>query len=507
VSVAGESFPEGSVGGRLRTVFALAPEEQALLYGGRWFSWAEIWAGAEALIERCADLQPGSPVAVVCRNRPGIVAAIVGAFVLERPLWIANAMAPANSIATELREGRIEVAVADPEDWERDGLAKELKSSLPEALACWVDDGEPIVVTDLWTGGTPPEEPWRHEAAGVVIHTSGTTGPPKQIVLEAERFEATMVGTSRFAKAGDAEARLRSGVVPVSTPMAHIGGLIALLMAFLNGRRVALMDRFDPWEWAKIVEENQVATAGLVPTAMRMVVDAEVPPEALRSLRSVRSGTAPLSPELAEAFEERYGVPILSAYGATEFAGGVTSMSLDDRRRFGTAKRGSVGRAHPGVRLRVLGADGVELGPGESGMLEIAQGDGAWVKTSDIARIDEDGFLFLEGRADDAINRGGFKVDPREVEKALTALPEIRDAAVVGLSDRRLGAVPGALLVTDGGAEPDPEELRQKLRESLSPYKLPVVFKVVAEMPRTASLKVDRPAAVKALETVRGEEP
>src|SRR5262249_38365810 len=144
---------------------------------------------------------------------------------------------------------------------------------------------------------------------------------------------------------------------------------------------------------------HQPATASLVPAALRMVLDADVPPDALRSIRSVVSGTAPLSPADAEAFLAKYGIPVLASYGATEFGGGVAGWNLADHRQFSAAKRGSVGRAHPGCELRVVAPENGEvLGADADGLLEVKAAQlgngGTWVRTTDLARIDADGFLW-----------------------------------------------------------------------------------------------------------------
>jgi acyl-CoA synthetase (AMP-forming)/AMP-acid ligase II len=213
----------------------------------------------------------------------------------------------------------------------------------------------------------------------------------------------------------------------------------------------------------------------------------------------VISGTAPLAAEEAERFEERFGIPVLTSYGATEFAGGVAGWNLDDHRAFGRAKRGSVGRAHPGCQLRVVDRDsGAVLGAGGEGLLEVRSaqlGPGSgWVRTTDLARIDGDGFLYVLGRADAAIIRGGFKIHPDVVKAALEEHPEVAEAAVVGLPDARLGQVPVAAVTRSSpGAQVDAEALRAFAKSRLSAYEVPERILVVDELPRTPSLKVSGP--------------
>jgi acyl-coenzyme A synthetase/AMP-(fatty) acid ligase len=189
---------------------------------------------------------------------------------------------------------------------------------------------------------------------------------------------------------------------------------------------------------------------------------------------------------------------VLSVYGATEFSGAVAGWSLPDHRQFAAAKKGSVGRAFPGVTLRTISPDGAMCVPGEVGRLEVrtpqAGGDG-WVRTNDLARIDDDGFVWIVGRADDVITRGGFKIAPGTVAAALQRHPAVREAAVIGRPDDRLGEVPVAAVELDPGAPaPAPEELREFCRADLTPYEVPVAVVVVPALPRSASMKVDRTA-------------
>jgi acyl-coenzyme A synthetase/AMP-(fatty) acid ligase len=236
-----------------------------------------------------------------------------------------------------------------------------------------------------------------------------------------------------------------------------------------------------------------------VPTALRIVLEADIDPDDLRSVRSVVCGTAPLAADDADAFTQKYGIPVLSTYAATEFGGSVAGWNLEDYTRFWTSKRGSVGRAHDGCELRVVDADnGTELSGDGEGLLEVKAAqlgrDVEWIRTTDIARIDGDGFVWILGRADQAIIRGGFKVRPDEVRAALESHPGVRGAAVVGAPDSRLGAVPVAVV------EPKPApatagltaaELLAHAEGRLARYELPARVLFVAELPRTESGKVD----------------
>jgi acyl-coenzyme A synthetase/AMP-(fatty) acid ligase len=238
------------------------------------------------------------------------------------------------------------------------------------------------------------------------------------------------------------------------------------------------------------------------------VLDADIPREDLASIRTLGTGAAPLDPTVQQAFEDRYGIPILLSYGATEFAGPVAAMTTELHAEWGRTKLGTVGRAMPGARLRVVCPDtGEVLPPGSEGILEVASPriGPDWIPTSDIAMIDADGFLFHRGRADGAIMRGGFKILPESVERALILHPAVSDASVVGIPDRRLGEVPAAAIrLKPGMPKPPIEALEAHVRRHALATHVPVFWAFCDDLPRTPSLKPDRPAVRRLFETRGG---
>ncbi|MFZ4603527.1 MAG: class I adenylate-forming enzyme family protein, partial [Caulobacterales bacterium] len=172
--------------------------------------------------------------------------------------------------------------------------------------------------------------------------------------------------------------------------------------------------------------------------------------------------------------------------------------TIEDHKAYGKAKRGSVGRVHDGVDARVVDPEtGAPVDFGQPGLLELKAahlGDGSWVRTTDLARLDVDRFLWIDGRFDNAIIRGGFKVFPDDVVRALETHPAIREASVIGIADPRLGQAPVAAYIVKSGVEaPEDEALKAHLRDRLLPYQVPVKFLRVEEFPRTPSMKVSQP--------------
>jgi acyl-coenzyme A synthetase/AMP-(fatty) acid ligase len=238
------------------------------------------------------------------------------------------------------------------------------------------------------------------------------------------------------------------------------------------------------------------------PAVVRMLLDNEVPKEFLASAELFTSASAPMDPTTADEFEAVYGIPVVTAYGATEFLGAVTGFEREDRHLV-KAKRGSVGRALPGTRVRIVDPNsGEELPRGEVGLLEADPPDRptdappGWMRTNDLARMDEDGFVWIEGRADDVLIRGGFKVPAEALSAVLRAHPAVADAVVVGLPDPRLNQIPAAAVVTRPGMpSASAAELMDWVRERKPAYWVPVKIVFVDALPRNAMFKVMRDQA------------
>lgn len=488
------------LGTRIETVLTLDPDADAIEFEGRWSSWGSLHTIATE-VARLIDehgVPAGGPVGLVLRNDPAMIAAVLGTIVAGRCVVTINPHQGDAPLAEEIRALAVPTVIALPLDWDRPGMRDTARGAGASGIAVsLVTDPEVSVLPGL--GRVDPDVPHRPVAPGVAVEmlTSGTTGPPKRVPLGHAAFERTIAAAGAHYRADgsrDDAPHLRSGVAIVASPLVHMSGIFRTLLNITEGRRIALLARFRVDDFVTLVERHQPRAVSLVPTALRMVFDADVPPEALRSIEVVTSGSAALPVALQEAFEARYGIAVLPSYGATEFAGGVAGWTLPLHREWAARKRGSVGRPQPGRELRVVDADtGTEVPTGLPGRLEVRGHETGWVRTTDIARIDDDGFLWIDGRADDAIQRGGFKVFPGEIVEALRAHPAVRDAGVAGIADERLGAVPVAAVELHEGATVTGQELEDHVRKRLASYKVPTEVRIVDELPRTPSMKVSQP--------------
>lgn len=488
----GEEQARALLSGRLRRVLDADHQAAALMFGDETFTWG-FFAQAVTDLEALLSSQPDSRrIGIVLRNRPGPLAASVATIATGRSLITLSPHLGDVGLSDDIRDLKPDVIVADHEDWARESL----RAAAAEVGALPLCSGQDAAFSAL--PATWPIRPALLPAndVAVLMMTSGTTGRPKRVTLTYRRMVAA------FRAAGtpvddQSEPRLHARAAILWASLAHISGLYFAVAYAAEGRSVALLEKFEVKAWADLVRKYRPAIVRLAPTALRMVYDANVPLDVFDGVKAVGSGSAPLPVDLAAAFEERYGVPVLGTYGATEFAGAIAGWSLKDKKRWGNTKAGSVGRTHPGIELQILDQETSEPLPvGAIGVLAARGGqiptDGAeWLTTTDLASLDDDGFLYIHGRSDDAINRGGFKIPPSVIEDAILQHPAVADACAVGLPDERLGEVPAvAVMIKDEVTE---DELKSYLAERLTRYQQPARLLILADLPRTPSMKVSRP--------------
>ncbi len=361
-------------------------------------------------------------------------------------------------------------------------------------------------------GLSPDSGPSNAREGAVLLGTSGTTGAPKVVRLTEDQLAhvAGCIATHHRLTPGE------RGFSPL--PLFHVNGEVVALLATLAGQAsIVLDDRFHRtrfWEnvarhgatWVNVVPAIITILATAVPLATAPV---EVQRQVLGNVRFVRSASSPLAVATLERFETATGLRVVESYGMTEAASMITANPVH-----GVRKPGSVG---PPVacHLRVVDRAGRLLPSGEVGLIEVrgpgvitgyaVGGEGAftadgWLSTFDLGYQDEDGYVFLVGRADDVVNRGGENIYPREVEEVLLADPHVRAAVVVGLPDAVLGAVPVAYVVAPGLSVPERAELvadlQSRCRAELNAFKVPVTTHVVDNLPAGPTGKVSRQRAL-----------
>lgn len=463
---------------RIDDVLDLDPAANAIQYDGQWYTWGQVAAPAR----RIAAVSAGNRVGILLRNQPAHVAALLGVLAADGTVVVINPSRGDERTRADIEALDLPVLIGSAEDI--------TALTTPSAATTTVTIRDLDTPPEIRRAQNPTADAGRPGVA-VWMLTSGTTGPPKRVDLTYDMLARSVIG--RDPENAPTPTELRRGVAIVNSPLVHVGGVFRVLLCIAEARPFVLLPKFELARWAAAVREHRPRAVSLVPAALRMVLHSDLTRDDLSGVQAVTSGTAPLSADDADAFTEKFGIPVLTSYAATEFGGGVASWTLADHQQYWKAKRGSVGRANPGAQLRVVGEDGKPLGPDEQGLLEVkpAQFDayGDWLRTTDLARIDADGFVWILGRADQAIIRGGFKVMPDDVRTALESHPAVRGAAVIGISDDRLGETPVAMVELHGTTTVD--ALLDYLSARLARYEIPTDIAIVETIPRTPSGKAD----------------
>jgi long-chain acyl-CoA synthetase len=346
------------------------------------------------------------------------------------------------------------------------------------------------------------------DGPALVLLTSGSTGTPKGVPLTHGNAWANLRSTaSAFSSRTD-----RFPVAPadrspnlVANPVSHTAGILRVLLASYVGRRIVLVGKFNVPLVLDLLDQHGIDNLTINPAMIRMLLEETPEGRDLAGVKYVSSGTAPLPPALRERFEQRFGVPILQAYGQTEAFGGIAVESVRDVLA-GKRRPRSVGKPLRGVEVRIQGPQG-SVACGSEGEIQVRSGsmshrytgggdaatvtDDGWLRTGDLGRLDEEGYLYVTGRLKNLIIAGGFNVYPEELEAALEAHVAVREAIVLGIPDERLGEVPvGLVELLDDTVGSD--TLLAHAAGRLAPYKRPRALYVVESLPRVANGKPDR---------------
>jgi long-chain acyl-CoA synthetase len=469
----------------------LRPNDQAAIeFQGHWVSWGDLRRIAEATSTRLQEcgISSAADIPLIARNQPAAIAVFLGLLSHGYNIRMIYPFQSEQSMATDLEHNPPAAVLAMPQD-----LTGPVFTTLEQQHIAGI-------AFDNFGAGTVfcPSEcrvSDKKTAQNVTILSSGTTGKPKPISLSYTLIANDIVGPIHASN--DENVELPPSLLYF--PLGNISGLYTTLPPLLRGLPVILLERFSLEAWHEYVLRYRPTVSGLPPAAFKMLLDTNIPKEDLSSLRYMGAGAAPLDVATQIEFEQRYGIPVMMSYGATEFGGPVTRMTPQLLQQYGNSKTGSVGKAIDGVELRIIDTEtGKPVDTDRTGRLEVKvrrMGE-HWIRTTDLAKLDCDGFLYHQGREDGAIIRGGFKILPETIESALLKHPAISATAVVGIDDKRLGQVPVAALVfKDDSKAPSDRDLEDYLRQTVLATHIPVAWRRVKELPRTPlSYKVDQSA-------------
>ncbi|GAA1970676.1 fatty acid--CoA ligase family protein [Nocardioides panacihumi] len=383
-----------------------------------------------------------------------------------------------------------------------------LTSSLTEVTAPIVTTTDLFAAARARTDVLPPVDV-DPDAPAIVLFTSGTTSAPKGVVLRHSHLLSYVMGTVDFGSAEETDAAL------ISVPPYHVAGMGTILTNLYAGRRMVYLPHFDSDAWLALARQERATSAMVVPTMLERIVQSlRGAPAGVPSLRSLSYGGARMPrPTLEAALESFPQVGFVNAYGLTETSSTIALLGPDDHREALTSddpavrlRLGSIGRPVPGVEAEIRSALGDPVAVGDQGELwvrgpqvsgeymgsgSVLDADG-WFPTRDLAYQDADGYLFIVGRNDDTIIRGGENIAPAEIEDVLVEHPAVQAVAVVGVPDEHWGEAIVATVVLEPGHDTDAEDLRQFVRASLRGSRTPDRVVFVDDLPSTATGKILR---------------
>ncbi len=490
----------------------IAPEQEALVCEGTRLTYAETWARVRRLAGELARLGVGrgTRVAALNVNSHRYVEAYYATALLGGVFIPLNYRAKPPELEHMLATGAPRVLFVG----ERYLDAVETVTSKPPVL----------IVFDGRARGYPGYEELLADAAeheeeaevddediAILMYTSGTTALPKGVMLTHQDFTAYVTANVELA---DGTPR---GAALLCVPLYHIAGATNMMTTLWTGRRLVLVPQFDPRGWLETVERERITHAFLVPTMLKRLLDEpDLERRDLSSLEILSYGGAAMPFPVIRRALERFprSVGFVNAFGQTETTSTLTILGPDDHRLEGTAaeverrtkRLTSIGRPLPDVEVQIVGDEGTLLAPGEVGeicvrtprvMKGYAGGESplvrdGWLPTRDMGWIDEDGYLYIAGRKDDMIIRGGENIAPAEVEATLQSHPAVEEAAVVGVPDLEWGQRVAAFVVLRPGVSVGADALGEFCRQRLASFKKPETIRFVAELPKNPMGKILR---------------
>jgi acyl-CoA synthetase (AMP-forming)/AMP-acid ligase II len=345
----------------------------------------------------------------------------------------------------------------------------------------------------------------------IIMFTAGTTGTPKGVMLSHNSFSSYILANVEPVDMEVAEKNI------LTVPLHHIAGVQAVMAAIYGGRTLVLQRQFDEEGWMKLVQDEQVNRAMMVPTMLKRLMDQpSFGSYDLSSLRVITYGAAPMPLEvIKKAIVEFPDTRFINAFGQTETASTITMLPPDAHEiREGDPdydqkmkRLGSIGKPLPDVEVRIVDEDGHDVALGENGEI-VARGErlmkgywnreeatretlrGGWLYTGDLGYWDDEGFIFLSGRAKDFLKRGGEMIAPEEVEQIIMSHPAVDEAAIIGVPDIEWGERVRAIVVRKPGMELTMEEVVEHCRPRMAGFKRPEDVIFIEELPRNPMGKV-----------------
>ena len=495
---------------------AICPDKVAIVFEDKRYTFSQLNERVnrvgDALLE--IGIQKGDRVAMLQVNTNQCVETYFAAAKLGAIMVPLNFRAKQDELIYMLENAEAKVLLVGNRYLD---MARAMLPNLPSVKhTIIIDDKQPdMLYYEALVSSSPPDEVFSEiedEDITILVYTAGSTGRPKGVPLRHSGFAAYVLETVDPASPDVEERNL------LTVPLSHVAGLQAMLAAVYGGRTLVLMRQFETKEWMETVQREQVTRAMLVPTMLKRVIDdPDFTKYNLGSLKVLTYGAAPMPFEvISKAIEVMPWVRFINAFGQTETASTITALGPEDHIIEGTQEErekklkrltSSIGRPLPDVEVKVVDEQGKEVPPGEVGEImargprvmsgywrdeqktaQVMTPEG-WLHTGDMGWVDEEGYIYLAGRGDDMIIRGGENISPEEVENVLYSHPKIEEAAVIGVPDPEWGQEPAAFVVLKSRNTATAEEIIEYCRSILG-FKRPRAVVFLDSLPRNPMGKV-----------------
>jgi acyl-CoA synthetase (AMP-forming)/AMP-acid ligase II len=496
---------------------AICPDRDCMVFEGKRYTYAQTNERANRLVNTLVKLgvKKGDRVGILQVNCNQVVETYFAAAKLGAIFVPLNFRAKAEELAYMITNAEAKILLAGSRYLESISQIMPQLGTVKECIS--IDSRDGLYYEDLIQSASTDEiySDIGDEDITILMYTSGTTGRPKGVPLRHHAFVSYVLENVEPASPEIEERNL------LTVPLYHVAGIQAMLAAIYGGRTLVMMKQFEVKEWMETIQREKATRAMLVPTMLKRVIDDPgFNQYDLSSLKVITYGAAPMPFEVIhKAIHVMPWARFINAYGQTETASTITTLGPEDHIIEGTEKEkekklkrlsSSIGKPLPDVEVKIVDEGGERLPPFGVGEI-LARGPrmmtgywqdeqktaqvmtgGGWLRTGDMGYVDEEGYIYLTGREDDMIIRGGENISPEEVERILHSHPKVEEAAVIGVSDPEWGQEPRAVVVLKKGETSTPEEIIEFCRSRLSGYKRPRSVVFIDSLPRSPMGKVLR---------------
>jgi len=496
---------------------AICPERDSIVFDGNRWTYGQIGERSNRLANALVQfgVKKDDRIGILQVNCNQYIESYFAAAKLGAIFVPLNFRAKADELAYMIGNAEIKTLFAGSRYMD---MIKGMLPQLPSVRTCTAIDPERgPSYEDLIRSSSPDEVVCEigDDDITILMHTSGTTGRPKGVPLRHSAFVTYVLDSVEPANPDIEERNL------LTVPLYHVAGIQAMLAGIYGGRTLVLMRQFEVKEWLRTIEQERATRAMLVPTMLKRVIDdSAFGQHDLSSLKVITYGAAPMPFEvIRKAIEVLPWVRFINAFGQTETASTITTLGPEDHRIEGTEEEkqkklkrltSSIGKPLPDVEVKVVDEEGRSLSAGQVGEIlakgprmmtgywhdeqktsQVMTTDG-WLRTNDMGWMDEDGYIYLAGRGDDMIIRGGENISPEEVEDVLRSHPKVDEAAVIGVPDPEWGQQPRAIVVLKKREMAASEEIIEHCRSRLAGFKRPRSVVFIEALPRNPMGKVLR---------------